>query len=151
MTGDSSPIHSLGMTKSLIAVRYNVSKMIELLLMRELATEITKSNKPGTIITSIINPGFVDTSIMRHAGRAFALFVSGLKKLMSRTAEEGGRTLVWAAYGGKETHGKYLDDCVVGKVSPYIVSEDGLQTQKKLWAELSEKLNRIETGVMEGI
>jgi retinol dehydrogenase-12 len=149
--GKLSFLHSLSITKSLNTVRYNVSKMIQLLLMRELAAEITKSNKPGTIITSIINPGFVDTSIMRHAGRVFALFVSGLKKLMSRTAEEGGRTLVWAAYGGEETHGKYLDDCVVGKVSPFVVSEDGMNTQKKLWAELGEKLERIEPGILMGI
>lgn len=135
----------------LTMARYNVSKTIELLLMRELAFQLTASKKGGNVVTSIINPGFVDTSIMRHASRAFALFVSGLKKLMSRTAEEGGRTLVWAAYGGAETHGKYLDDCVVGKVSPFIVSEDGTQTQKKLWAELSEKLERICPGVMAGI
>jgi retinol dehydrogenase-12 len=125
--------------------------MIELLVMRELATQMSNSKQEGDVVTSIINPGFVDTSIMRHASKGFAFFVSGLKKLMSRTAEEGGRTLVFAAYGGKETHGKYLDDCTVGKVSTYIVSEDAAETQKKLWKELSVKLEKIEPGIMEDI
>jgi retinol dehydrogenase-12 len=128
--------------------RYNVSKMIELLVLRELASEMNKSQKDGDVVVSIINPGFVDTAIMRHAGKGFQFFIAGLKRLAARTAEEGGRTLVFAAYGGKETHGRYLDDCTVGKVSPYVVSEVGAQTQKKLWEELTEKLERIEPGVM---
>jgi retinol dehydrogenase-12 len=132
----------------LTILRYNISKTIELLLLRELATEMTRSKKEGNVVVSIINPGFVDTAIMRHAGRGFHVMLAGLKRLAARTAEEGGRTLVFAAYGGAETHGRYLDDCTVGKVSPYIVSEDGAQTQKKLWKELSDKLERIEPGVM---
>lgn len=135
----------------LTEISYNISKTIELLVMRELATRVTSSTNHGTITTSLINPGFVDTAIMRHASFAFSLFVSGLKKLMSRTTEEGGRTLVFAAYGGAETHGMYLDDCTVGKVAPWIVSEDGLETQKKLWAELSENLENICPDVMLGI
>jgi retinol dehydrogenase-12 len=135
----------------LTVTSYNISKTIELLLMRELAARLTSSTNRGTITTSIINPGFVDTAIMRHASFAFSLFVSGLKKLMSRTTEEGGRTLVFAAYGGPETHGMYLDDCTVGKVAPWIVSEEGLETQKRLWAELTEKLEKISPGVLVGI
>jgi retinol dehydrogenase-12 len=137
--------------KILTDISYNISKTIELLIVRELATHLTSSTNHGNITTSLINPGFVDTEIMRHASFAFSLFVSGLKKLMSRTTEEGGRTLVFAAYGGPETHGMYLDDCTVGKVAPWIVSEDGLETQKKLWAELSENLEKISPGVMLGI
>ncbi|KAH8891587.1 NAD(P)-binding protein [Thozetella sp. PMI_491] len=35
--------------------------------------------------------------------------------LLGRRPEEGARTLVWAAYGGRETDGKYLDDCKVSE------------------------------------
>ena len=95
--------------------RYNVSKLIELLVVRELADQITASGKDGCVIVSLINPGFVDTSIMREAKFFFSLYVTAMKKTISRTAEEGGRTLVSAAEGGPETHGQYLDDCKVGK------------------------------------
>lgn len=120
-------------------------------MVRELASRLTASTKGGSVVTSIINPGFVNTEIMRHASRGFSFFLSGLKKLMSRTSEEGGRTLVWPAYGGSETHGMYLDDCVVGKTSPWIVSDDGTETGRRLWVELTEMLEKIAPGVMSGI
>jgi retinol dehydrogenase-12 len=131
--------------------RYNVTKLMHLLLLRQLAAEMTRSNKEGDVVVSVLNPGFVDTTIMRNASKAFSLYVTAFKKVAARTPEEGGRTLVFAAYGGKETHGKYLDDCVVGKVSCWVVSEDGLATQMRLWQELSAKLDGIEKGVMEGV
>ncbi len=83
--------------------------------MRELAKEVSKSTKKGKVIVSMANPGFVDTSIMREAAFPFSLFVSGLKRTMARTAEEGSRTLIHAAEGGEKTHGQYLDDCKVGR------------------------------------
>ena len=92
-----------------------MSKLIELLISRELANHTSASPKDGRIIVSLINPGFVDTSIMREANFLYSLWISALKKIMSRTAEEGGRTLVSAAEGGVETHGQYLDDCKVGR------------------------------------
>lgn len=94
--------------------RYNVSKLMELLLVRELADQITKSSKPGRVTTSILNPGFVKTDIMRDASWLYSIYVCSLAAIMARTAEEGGRILVNAAEGGEETHGQYLDDCKVG-------------------------------------
>lgn len=87
---------------------------MELLLVRELADQITKSSKTGRITTSILNPGFVRTDIMRDGTWLFHIYYICLAAIMSRTAEEGGRILVNAAEGGEETHGQYLDDCKVG-------------------------------------
>jgi retinol dehydrogenase-12 len=110
---------------------------------------MSASTKDGNVVASILNPGFVATSIMRHnKSRVFNAFMPIFSKLAARTAEEGGRTLVWAAYGGPETHGKYLDDCKVGKVASYIVSEKSAKVQKQLWEELSIQLEKIEPGVM---
>lgn len=135
----------------LIARRYNVSKIIELLVVRELASHITASAKGGNVVTSIINPGFVDTAIMRHAPFGLSLLFHGLKMLMARATEEGSRTLVWAGYGGEQTHGMYLDDCVVGKTSPWVVSENGKETGRRLWAELTERLEKMAPGIASGI
>ncbi|KAH7348363.1 putative short-chain dehydrogenase/reductase family protein [Rhexocercosporidium sp. MPI-PUGE-AT-0058] len=131
--------------------RYQVLKLIQLFCVRELANEVSKCIKQELIIISTINPGFVDTSIMREAGFMYSLFVSALKKLMSRTAEEGGRTLVSAAEGREETHGQYLDNYQVGEVSVFVRSDEGLETQKRIWAELSAKLEEIQPGVMSDI
>ncbi|KUJ19523.1 uncharacterized protein LY89DRAFT_717010 [Mollisia scopiformis] len=95
--------------------RCQVSKLIETFCVRELADQITASKTDGKVIVLIVNPGIVDTAIMRHAPILFSLVVTVLKRLVSRTAEEGGRTLVHGAEGGEETHGQYLDDCKVGR------------------------------------
>lgn len=117
--------------------------------MRELAARINASGRSKKVITSLLNPGFVVTSIMRNnESLLFKTFIAGWGKIAGRPAEEGARTLVFAAYGGRDTHGKYLDDCVVGKVAPYIVDDKGQQIQQKVWTELSQKLEAIEPGVM---
>ncbi len=88
---------------------------MQLLTVREFANELTKSTKPGRVITSVINPGFVATEIMRNGGPLFQTYMKLLRKALSRTPEEGGRTLVHGAEGAEETHGQYLDDCKVGR------------------------------------
>jgi NAD(P)-dependent dehydrogenase (short-subunit alcohol dehydrogenase family) len=112
---DRLVVSRVGIYEVLILRRYYVSKLIQLLVVREFAEELTKSTKPGKIITSVINPGFVATNIMRHEGWLFQIYLKGLRKMLARTAEEGSRTLVHGALGGEETHGQYLDDCKVGK------------------------------------
>lgn len=67
------------------------------------------------MVISTVNPGFVKTDIMRNTSFPRNLFIFFLQKLFSRTPEEGGRTLVNAAEIGVESHGEYLDDCVVGR------------------------------------
>ena len=44
------------------------------------------------------------------------LFIFKLASVVfARSTEVGSRTVVHGAEGGEETHGKYLDDCKVGK------------------------------------
>jgi retinol dehydrogenase-12 len=95
--------------------RYEVSKLIQLFCTRELASQLDKSGKSGRIVTSTINPGFVNTAIMRDAKWPYTWWLTFLKMTLSRTPEVGGRTLIYAGEGGDETHGQYLDDCKVGK------------------------------------
>ena len=83
--------------------------------MREFANELNKSTKPGKVITSAINPGFVATDLLRNRSFFVRMGVTLLRMAMARTAEEGGRTLVHGAEGAEETHGQYLNDCAVGK------------------------------------
>ena len=66
-----------------------------------------------------MNPGWVVSEVFSEVMREW----SGLKQivfpivrsLVARPTEIGARTLVNAAEGGEETHGQYMDDCVVGK------------------------------------
>lgn len=106
--------------------RYYISKLIQLLTIREFANQLDKSraaagarseesDRNARIITSAVNPGFVATDILRNRGPVAQLGLAILRKLMARTTEEGARTVVHGAVGDDETHGEYLDDCRVGK------------------------------------
>lgn len=98
--------------------RYNVSKLIGLLFVRELALALGESEKrgqKGRVVANVVNPGLVDTAITRHATGATKHLLQGMMALMARTTEEGARTLVIGAEGREETHGEYLDDGKVGK------------------------------------
>lgn len=72
-------------------------------------------------------------------------------KVMGRTAEEGSRALVDAVGRGKESHGKYLSDCKIAKVSDFVLSKKGAETQDRVWQELNAKLEAIEPGIIESI
>lgn len=88
---------------------------MELFAFRALVDDLNKSTKPGRFVVSIINPGYVKTDILRESTGITALGLSLLTKVLARTTEVGGRTLVHAAEGLRETHGAYLDDCKVGQ------------------------------------
>ncbi|WYZ35904.1 hypothetical protein EsH8_X_000551 [Colletotrichum jinshuiense] len=100
-------------TDVILTIRYNVTKLISLLLARELANTVTE--KRGEVIVSTLNPGLVDTQILKHAGYWRGILLRLIFKGIARTPEEGSRTLVLAAEGGRETHGQYLDDGKVGR------------------------------------
>jgi retinol dehydrogenase-12 len=86
---------------------------MQLLLVRELANQVTASNKDGRVIVSVLNPGWVRTDLDRLMTRSL-LFSFG-RKYIARDAEVGSRTLVDAANGAPETHGQYLSDCRVSR------------------------------------
>jgi NAD(P)-dependent dehydrogenase (short-subunit alcohol dehydrogenase family) len=92
--------------------RYNVSKMMELLAGRELATKMTDS-KDGQVIVSVVNPGWVKTNM--GSGEKPGLFAAFGRRFIARETEVGSRTLVHAAEGDPETHGQYLSDCKIGE------------------------------------
>lgn len=95
--------------------RYEVSKLVQLLLVRELADQVTSSEQGDqTVIVSSFNPGAVTTNIARDPGVLLQAMVKVAQKLTCRTTAEGALTLVHAAEGGPETHGQYLDDCQIG-------------------------------------
>ncbi|KAH8645623.1 putative short-chain dehydrogenase/reductase family protein [Xylariales sp. PMI_506] len=132
--------------------RYHVSKMLELLAFREFAAALAQSQKLGRIITSIVNPGLVNTDINREAGAG----ITGIPRriflwLLGRSSEEGARTLVHAAEGHPETNGQYLNDCKIGEVSSWVRSSEGQTTQKRFWNELIEQLEHVEPGISENL
>lgn len=96
------------------ANRYNVSKLIHLLITREFAAALTASDKGGDITTSHANPGAVVSDILRHLQPIRKFILRPWLKFIRRSTEEGGMIMVHAAQGGKEFHGQYLSECQIG-------------------------------------
>lgn len=134
--------------KADMADRYNLSKLILTLGVRDLVARLEKSEaKKGTgrAVINNVNPGWCKTELFRDndvgAGVRLAL------RLIGRTGEQGARTLVNAAAAGKETHGRYLSECRVKNESRFVRSEEGRRVQERLGRELVDRLEKIQAGV----
>ncbi|KAH8802612.1 hypothetical protein F5884DRAFT_474999 [Xylogone sp. PMI_703] len=126
--------------------RYMVSKLLEVLVARELAAQVGKVEDQGVII-NIVNPGFCVSELVRSASLLERIGVWIMQAILARTTEVGARTEVYGAAGSIETHGQYMGNCVVEPPSTFVRSEDGAETQRRLYAELLERLERIQPGI----
>ena len=126
--------------------RYNTSKLLVVLLARELAIRVSSLSN-NRIIVSIVTPGFCKSQISRNLPLAGRLSVGLFLALIGRTTEAGSRCLVSAAAAGADTHGQYLDSCRVSEPSAFVLSEEGRNVQPRVYAELMDVLDGIEPGI----
>ncbi|CAK7563757.1 MAG: hypothetical protein SEPTF4163_001633 [Sporothrix epigloea] len=129
--------------------RYNVSKLLEVLAVRELAGILEKNNTPVTVNT--VNPGLCRTQLFRTLPFGFRYLMLGAVYALGRTAAMGARTLVAGAAGGPETHGQYMDTGVVYPVSTYVTSEAGVDAQHRVWTEMLSILEGVHPGISKSI
>jgi retinol dehydrogenase 12 len=121
--------------------RYNVTKLLEVYVVREWARLYMSNDYP--IILNAVNPGLCHSELTREVGLPATIF----KALLARTTEMGSRTLVNAASAGRETHGEFMWDCKVKTPAKLVVGPEGPDLQKRVWNELKEILEEIEPGV----
>ena len=86
--------------------RYPVSKLLEMLYGRELAVQMTKSDRPSVIL-NLVDPGLCHSEITREEGWGWYFF----KLLVARSTEAGSRTLVTGGTAGTDSHGQYMESC----------------------------------------
>lgn len=95
---------------------YALSKLLMFYAHRWIATKVPFSDKSNVVIT-LCTPGACHSDLFRDDMPYIqTLLVSTMFKIMARTTEVGGRTLVHAVnpeLGAKE-HGKFLMDCMIG-------------------------------------
>ena len=132
--------------------RYNMSKLLVILCMRELAARIeTSSKQTGKPLVVINNPapGWCRTELFREDSKNWPAPQRLAFNMIGRESEEGSRTLVHAVTAGKASNGQYLSECQVKDASSFVRCKDGQATQQRVWHELMEKLERIRPGVTE--
>ncbi|EIM87341.1 NAD-P-binding protein [Stereum hirsutum FP-91666 SS1] len=137
--------------KSNLMDRYDVSKLLDVFVVREIATRIsTSSSTKPTVIVNAVNPGICQTSLRRNFTGFQANAIAFVESPLYRKASIGARTLVHAASAGKESHGQYLSDCHVS-LSPLDIKKWGNEEElrKRIWGELMMKLERVEPGVSQ--
>ncbi|KAK0652272.1 hypothetical protein B0T16DRAFT_435099 [Cercophora newfieldiana] len=131
--------------------RYATSKLLEVFLVRELATR-AKLSHPGTVFMNMANPGFCKpTTLFKTFPPWLQVSIDIFAFFFARSAQVGARTLLHAVDGGSESYGEYLESGEVSVLSPYVVSNEGVEMQQKLWGELMEILEGIEPGVTKNI
>jgi len=128
-------------SKSRMPDRYNISKLLEVLTVRQIAPRLEGSG----VILNMLNPGLCHSELARNSGWGLAI----LKFFIARTTEVGSRTLIAAAAAGPESHGQYMNDAAVSQaaLSNFVKSEDGKEASNKVWKELSAILEKIQPGV----
>lgn len=122
--------------------RYPLSKLLEVLLVQELAARVRGSE----VVVNMINPGLCHSSLSREAGWTMSV----MKFLLARTTEIGSRTLVAGLLAGVESHGGYMSDGVVhtGDLSAFVRSEDGAKARAKVWNEVTTILEGLRPGIL---
>ncbi|KAI1407553.1 NAD(P)-binding protein [Hypoxylon sp. FL1857] len=112
--------------------RYNVTKLLNVLWMRELSNRVS-----GNVVINAVNPGFCRSSLHRNhpSGASFA-------NMIGWTAAQGGHCLTDAATQHPNDHGAYISEQTVKSPSPFVLSKEGQSAQVKIWNETIELLTR---------
>lgn len=90
---------------------YNVSKLLEVYAVRELATLLPVSD--SGVVVNMVNPGLCYSDLGRNVGLLYRMQIGLLRLLMARSTEVGSRTLIHAAVAGVDSHGKYCSECEI--------------------------------------
>lgn len=128
-----------------LSERYPVSKLLEVLVVRQLAPRLEGSG----VVLNMVDPGLCHSELAREAG----LQLHVMKFFLARSTEVGSRTLLAAATAGSASHGKYMSDGVVreDELSPFVKSADGDKAAQKVWGELVDILEATHPGVTKNI
>jgi len=131
--------------------RYNVSKLLEILIVRSLADRMRPESgaADSLVIVNAVNPGLCRTSLGREVTGAQKVIFGLVQLVLGRSAEEGSRTIVDATASGFDTHGQYLSNCRVTVPSDLVVGESVGKTQERVWNELLDLLEGIQPGVKD--
>ncbi|KAK8064130.1 short-chain dehydrogenase [Apiospora saccharicola] len=127
--------------------QYQVSKLLEVYGVRAIAQQHPAATYPVTI--NCVDPGLCKTDLQKETPLSpLILVVNAASAMLGRSPEVGSKTLVHGGSSGAETHGQYLSDCAVASPAPTVTSPEGNVLQRRVWAELVQKLEAIQPGVV---
>ncbi|TVY22945.1 Short chain dehydrogenase [Lachnellula hyalina] len=122
------------------AERYAASKLLGMYGAFEVAKCVPMIGDEPAVVVDVVAPGFCKSELLSREQAPWMLVA--VQSLTGRTVAEGAKTVVDAASRGVDAHGKYLDHQKFAKLGPLIASEEGQQTQVKVWREIFEVLKK---------
>ncbi|CAM1510741.1 Fc.00g082540.m01.CDS01 [Cosmosporella sp. VM-42] len=126
--------------------QYPKTKLLEIYAVRQLAALLPLSDS-GVIINAV-SPGLCYSALDRNGAFPLRLMMAVMRKMLARTAEEGSRNILHAAFGPPDSHGSYYSECEVKDhvIPSWITDKTGQRTQKRVWEDLLKRLNDIGHG-----
>ncbi|KAK8050746.1 hypothetical protein PG994_012476 [Apiospora phragmitis] len=122
--------------------QYPISKLLTVFAVRAIAERHSSDEFP--VILNLADPGLCWSEL----GRDYPTWGFWLiKAILARSTEVGSRTLLHAGAAGRDSHGKYCDDCEISVPASVVTSDAGKLLQERVWNELVAKLESIQPGV----
>ncbi|KIW14740.1 hypothetical protein PV08_07524 [Exophiala spinifera] len=122
--------------------RYNVSKLLEVLFVREFVSRLGKSQpSPPPVVVTLVNPGLCRSSLDRDQNIVVRAVAGLLRYIVGRSTEAGSRTLVYGACAGPESHGMFMSDGRNQDVESWIYTDQGKKLQKKVFEQTMKILD----------
>uniref|UniRef100_A0A8H7N4E6 Uncharacterized protein n=1 Tax=Bionectria ochroleuca TaxID=29856 RepID=A0A8H7N4E6_BIOOC len=128
--------------------RYEVTKLLEILLVRELVARLKSdpSFNAHPVIINVVNPGLCYSTLSRESS-SFGLRL--MYKLLGRTGEVGGRCLVLAASAPENSLGEFQSDGKNQNVEDWIYTDLGNEIQKRVWSQTVPILEARKPGILK--
>lgn len=130
--------------------RYFQTKLLNLFFARALATRLpSPSQENHNPIVTNVNPGWCKTQLNRDQNLLLKYMLGIFKHVIGRTAEEGSRTIVWAALAHLDDtlHGRYTTSCRIDEESDYSLSPEGKDVENRIWNETISVLEVVDSRV----
>ncbi|KAH8895505.1 NAD(P)-binding protein [Thozetella sp. PMI_491] len=126
------------------ANRYIVSKFLLVMAVREIAKLACGTGGPDVVVTCSC-PGACRSDLTRDwdSGIIHSAALAVLHGTISKTSEEGSRTLVLATLLDEKNHGQWLNRNKIQEVSSHILSDEGQLLQQKIWSEILEVVGPV--------
>lgn len=131
----------------LTLIRYNTSKLMQILFIRE----TVKHTQSVPVITAI-TPGLTHSELAnRSPSKLEHIGAQVLKFLLARKTEVGARTLLAGACAGPSAHGQYMEDSKVKSLDTLIAADKLDAVQKKTYEQTLAYLEKLEPGLSRNI
>ncbi|CAI6261040.1 unnamed protein product [Periconia digitata] len=123
-----------------VMTQYPKTKLLEIYAVRKLASLLSVSVSSVTI--NAVNPGLCYSELDRNGSFSVRLLLKIMRALLARSAEEGSRNLVQAAFASTEAHGTYFSECRIKEddIPTWMTSKEGECTQNRVWEDLLKRL-----------